>query len=274
VSPEPKPKFERRRDMPGLWMQCPDCEKMVTKSSVREMLSVCPECDYHFEISSAERTQILVDPGSFHELFKELEPEDFLEFVGRRPYRERLKQAQELTGLRDACVVGTARIGDAPVVFGVSDARFLRGSMGSVVGEKICRAVALATSEHLPFVFVSGSGGGARMDEGILSLMQMAKTSAALARFDRAGGFFISILTNPTMGGAMASFAALGDVVIAEPKALIGFAGPTVVRETIKTELPEGFQTAEFFLERGFVDMVVSRPELRPTLITLLSFAA
>jgi acetyl-CoA carboxylase carboxyl transferase subunit beta len=260
--------------MPGLWLQCPDCQKMVTKSRVREMLNVCPECDYHFEISSGERIRLLLDPGSFHELCTELEPEDFLGFVGRRPYQERLKQAQELTGLRDACAIGTGRLGDVPIVFGVSDSRFLRGSMGSVVGEKICRGVELATSEHLPFIFVSGSGGGARMDEGIISLMQMAKTSAALARFNRAGGFFVSVLTNPTMGGAMASFAALGDVVIAEPKALIGFAGPNVVRETIKTELPEGFQTAEFFLERGFVDMVVARPELRQTLIGLLSYAA
>ncbi len=258
--------------MPGLYLRCPDCQKMVTKARVREMLNVCPECNYHFEISSQERIQILLDPGSFRELFEDLEPQDPLHFVGRRPYQERLKQAQELTGLKDACIVGTGRIGGSSVVFGVSDSRFLRGSMGSVVGEKICRAVNLAASEHLPFVFVSGSGGGARMDEGILSLMQMAKTCAALARFSRQGGFFVSILTNPTMGGAMASFAALGDVVIAEPKALIGFAGPNVVRETIRAELPEGFQSAEFFLERGFIDMVVNRSELRSTLISLLSY--
>jgi len=270
VSPEGR--FERRRDMPGLWLRCPDCQKMVTKNRVREMLNVCPECNYHFEISSEERIRTLLDPGSFRELFTDLEPQDPLGFVGRRSYRERLKQAQEATGLRDACSVGTGRIGEVPLVFGVSDSRFLRGSMGSVVGEKICRAVALATEERLPFVFVSGSGGGARMDEGILSLMQMAKTSAALARFHRTGGFFISVLTNPTMGGAMASFAALGDVIIAEPKALIGFAGPNVVRETIKAELPEGFQTAEFFLEKGFIDLVVSRSELRKTLISLLSY--
>ena len=273
MSPEKKAKFERRRDMPGLWIQCPDCQKMVTKNRVREISNVCPECNYHFEISSQERILSLLDPGSFHELFLEIEPGDPLKFVGRRSYRERLKKAQEETGLRDACGIGTGRIGEIPIVFGVSDSRFLRGSMGSVVGEKISRGVELATNEQLPFVFVSGSGGGARMDEGILSLMQMAKTSAALARFHRAGGFFISVLTNPTMGGAMASFAALGDIVIAEPKALIGFAGPTVVRETMKAELPDGFQTAEFFLERGFIDMVVSRTDLRPTLIKLLSYA-
>ncbi len=273
MSPEHRAKFERRRDLPGLWLQCPDCQKMVTKSRVREMLHVCPECNYHFEIPSGERIRCLLDPGSFHELFTDLAPEDPLDFVGRKPYRDRLRQAQEVTGLRDACSIGTGRIGDVPIVFGVSDSRFLRGSMGSVVGEKICRGVSLAASERLPFVFVSGSGGGARMDEGILSLMQMAKTSAALARYRRAGGFFVSILTNPTMGGAMASFAALGDIVIAEPKALIGFAGPNVVRETIKEELPEGFQSAEFFLERGFVDMVVRRSDLRPTLIRLLAYA-
>jgi acetyl-CoA carboxylase carboxyl transferase subunit beta len=156
------------------------------------------------------------------------------------------------------------------VVFGVSDSRFLRGSMGSVVGEKICRGIELAKELRRPFIFVSGSGGGARMDEGILSLMQMAKTSAALAELDRAGGLFISVLTNPTMGGAMASFAALGDVVLAEPRALIGFAGPNVIRETIKSELPEGFQSSEFLVEKGFVDRIVNREELRPTIVQIL----
>ncbi len=273
MSPKDKTKFERRREMPELWVQCPDCQKMVTKSKVREMLEVCPKCDYHFEISSQERIHALVDPGSFREMFGDLAPDDPLEFTGRKPYRERLKKAQEDTGLRDACVMGYGRINEIQIVFGVSDSRFMRGSMGSVVGEKICRGVECATAERLPFVFVSGSGGGARMDEGILSLMQMAKTSAALARFEREGGFFISILTNPTMGGAMASFAALGDIIIAEPKALIGFAGPNVVKETMKTELPEGFQTAEFFLEHGFVDMVVSRPDLRTTVGALLAYA-
>ena len=246
---------------------------MVTKSRVKDMLNVCPECRYHFEIPSHERMASLLDPGSFREHFAELSPCDPLGFVGRKPYRERLESAQKLTGLRDACLVGTGRMGGIDIVFGVSDSRFMRGSMGSVVGEKICRGVELAGTQGVPFVFVSGSGGGARMDEGILSLMQMAKTSAALAWFDRKGGFFISVLTNPTMGGAMASFAALGDVIISEPKALIGFAGPNVVRETIRTELPEGFQSAEFFLERGFVDMVVSRTELRDTLVSLLSYA-
>lgn len=265
-------KFERRRDMPGLWIQCKDCQKMVTKSRVKEKSFVCPECNYHFEISSQERIQLMLDKGSFEELFVEIESEDPLEFVGRRPYHERLKQAQERTGLREACAVGRGRMNGRAVVFGVSDSRFLRGSMGSVVGEKICRGVELATEEKVPFIFVSGSGGGARMDEGILSLMQMAKTSAAIGRFHESGGFFISVLTNPTMGGAMASFAALGDVVISEPKALIGFAGPKVVSETIKAPLPENFQTAEFFLEKGFVDMVISRQDLREKIVNILSY--
>jgi len=265
--------FRKRREMPGgLWMQCTGCGRMVYKNQVAERQIVCPECNYHFEISGQERIESLLDPGSFREHFGNLEPTDPLEFVARKAYRERLRQAQEKTGLRDACIMGTGRMKDIPVVFGVSDSRFLRGSMGSVVGEKILRGIELATAERLPFIFVSGSGGGARMDEGVLSLMQMAKTSAALSLFHRAGGFFISILTNPTMGGAMASFAALGDVIIAEPKALIGFAGPNVVKETIKAELPEGFQTSEFLLEHGFIDMIVNREALRPTIIQLLNY--
>ncbi|MBN1419107.1 MAG: acetyl-CoA carboxylase carboxyltransferase subunit beta [Planctomycetes bacterium] len=265
--------FRKRRDMPGgLWMQCTGCGRMVYKNLVAERQNVCPECNYHFEISGQERIDGLLDPGSFREHFANLEPTDPLEFVARKAYRDRLRQAQEKTGLRDACLMGTGRMKDIPIVFGVSDSRFLRGSMGSVVGEKILRGIELATAERLPFIFVSGSGGGARMDEGILSLMQMAKTSAALSRFHRADGLFVSILTNPTMGGAMASFAALGDVIIAEPKALIGFAGPNVVKETIKAELPDGFQTSEFLLEHGFIDMIVNRESLRPTIIQLLNY--
>jgi len=207
----------------------------------------------------------MLDPDSFDEHFTDLSPLDPLNFVALKAYKDRLLEAQLKTGLRDACVVGTGRIDDMPIVFGVSDSRFLRGSMGSVVGEKICRATELARDRGLPFVFISGSGGGARMDEGILSLMQMAKTSAALGQFERSLGLFISILTNPTMGGAMASFAALGDLILAEPKALIGFAGPNVIRQTIRSEIPEGFQTSEFLLEHGFVDRIVNREDLRST---------
>lgn len=261
----------RRKDIPSnLWMQCQGCSRLIYKPTVEEKLNVCPECNYHFEISSEKRIELLLDTGSFEEHFTELSPLDPLGFKALKAYKGRLADAQRKTGLRDACVAGVGKVEQLPVVFGVSDSRFLRGSMGSVVGEKICRGVELARDRRLPFVFVSGSGGGARMDEGILSLMQMAKTSAALADFDRNGGLFISILTNPTMGGAMASFAALGDVVLAEPKALIGFAGPNVIRETIKSEIPEGFQTSEFLLEHGFVDKIVNREDLRSTIASFL----
>jgi|RhiMethySRZTD1v2_1073278.scaffolds.fasta_scaffold122426_2 acetyl-CoA carboxylase carboxyl transferase subunit beta len=261
----------KRKDIPtNLWMQCEGCSRLVYKPRVEEKLHVCPECNFHFEISSWDRIGMLVDPGSFEEQFQSLSPLDPLGFKALKAYRDRLRDAQKKTGLRDGCVVGTGTLERMPLVFGVSDSRFLRGSMGSVVGEKICRGVELAKDRKLPFVFVSGSGGGARMDEGILSLMQMAKTSAALAEFDKEGGLFISILTNPTMGGAMASFAALGDVVLAEPKALIGFAGPNVIRETIRSEIPAGFQTSEFLLDHGFLDRIVNREDLRATIAYFL----
>ncbi|MBI4602872.1 MAG: acetyl-CoA carboxylase carboxyltransferase subunit beta [Planctomycetes bacterium] len=265
----------RRRDMPtNLWMQCEGCSRVVYRPKVEAKLHVCPECNFHFEITSWQRIEMLLDPGSFEEHFTGLSPMDPLGFRAVRAYTDRLADAQGRTGLADACVAGTGRIEDVPVIFGVSDSRFLRGSMGSVVGEKICRATELARDRSLPFVFVSGSGGGARMDEGILSLMQMAKTSAALADLDRHGGLFISILTNPTMGGAMASFAALGDVILAEPKALIGFAGPNVIRETIKSDIPDGFQTSEFLLEHGFIDRIVNREDLRATVAYFLRMLA
>src|SRR5262245_53741411 len=261
--------------MPGnLWMQCPGCSRVVYRPKVEEKFHVCPECNHHFEISSWQRIDYTLDPGSFEERFTNLTPVDPLGFRALKSYKDRLTDAQLKSGLRDACVIGTGRVEDIPVVFGVSDSRFLRGSMGSVVGEKICRGTELARDRRLPFIFVSGSGGGARMDEGILSLMQMAKTSAALGDFDRHGGLFISVLTNPTMGGAMASFAALGDVILAEPKALIGFAGPNVIRETIRSEIPEGFQTSEFLLEHGFIDRIVNRDDLRPTLAYFLKLFA
>ena len=269
---ESKPEATRkRRDMPdNLWMQCHSCSKLIYKPKVEEMQNVCPECNFHFEIPSHMRLEGLLDPGSFEEYFGDIEPTDPLDFVAVKAYSQRLLAAQRRTGLKDACVIGTGRMEEFTVVFGVSDSRFLRGSMGSVVGEKIFRGIELACEKMVPFIFVSGSGGGARMDEGILSLMQMAKTSAALAEFDKTGGLFISILTNPTMGGAMASFAALGDIIIAEPKALIGFAGPNVIRQTIGTEIPEGFQRSEFLLEHGFIDRIVNRDQLRPTLVSIL----
>ena len=268
---EPRP--NRRRDVPGgLWMRCTGCSKMIYRNLVVERGNVCPECSYHFPITSEERIRLLCDPETFREEFSELAPADPLNFAARRTYRERLDETQKKTGLRDACVVGCAEIGEVPVVFGVSDSRFLMGSMGSVVGEKIARGIELAREQGRPFIFVSGSGGGARMDEGMFSLMQMAKTSAAIQRLHEAGGLFVSILTNPTMGGAMASFAALGDVIIAEPKALIGFAGPNVIKQTINADLPANFQSSEFNLEHGFIDRVVDRQELRGTLIRILAY--
>ena len=256
-----------------LWIKCPTCDKLIYRPRMEEMLYVCPECDFHFEIPSSLRISTMVDAGSFEEKFADLQPHDPLNFVARKAYADRLVAAQSRTGLKDACLVGMAKMDAIPIVFGVSDSRFLRGSMGSVVGEKICRGIELADELHVPFVFVSGSGGGARMDEGILSLMQMAKTSAALASFGRHGGLFVSILTNPTMGGAMASFAALGDVIIAEPRALIGFAGPRVIKNTIRQDLPEGFQRSEFLLEHGFLDRVVDREDLRSEISSLIDYA-
>jgi acetyl-CoA carboxylase carboxyl transferase subunit beta len=269
-----KIRFRKKKEMPGgLWIRCPGCLNLQYRRAVEERLHVCPECQHHFEISAPERIEQLADDGSFEERFDDLFPLDPLGFVAKKPYAERLAQTQAKTGLADACVVGTAAIGGHAAVLGATDSRFLRGSMGSVVGEKIARAIELAGELARPFVFVSGSGGGARMDEGVLSLMQMAKTSAALARFGEQGGFFVSVLTNPTMGGAMASFAALGDVLIAEPKALLGFAGPNVIKETIKADLPEGFQTSEFLLAHGLIDLVVERPELKDTIARLLAYA-
>lgn len=254
------------------WVKCRNCGKLIYKSRMEEMLFVCPECNFHFEIPGPVRIDTLIDEGTFEEHFQDLSPLDPLEFSAKKAYKDRLLAAQKNTGLKDACLVGTGKVETLPVVFGVSDSRFLRGSMGSVVGEKICRGLELAAEKGIPFIFVSGSGGGARMDEGILSLMQMAKTSAAVAEFSRQGGLFISILTNPTMGGAMASFAALGDVIIAEPKALIGFAGPNVIRQTIRSEIPEGFQTSEFLLEHGFLDFIADRSDLKSEVARLIRY--
>jgi len=256
--------FRKKKELPGgLWMRCPDCTASVYRRDVEALLQVCPECNFHFEVSIRDRIGFMLDEDSFSEVATGLTASDPLQFAAKKKYADRLVAAQKSTGLEDACVVGTGKLDGQDVVFGGSDSRFMRGSMGSVVGEKFTRAVELALEKGWPFIFVSGSGGGARMDEGVLSLMQMAKTSAALARLDDAGGLFVSILTNPTMGGCMASFAALGDITIAEPRALLGFAGPTVIKNTIRADLPPGFQTSEFLLEHGFLDGVVNRKDQR-----------
>jgi len=263
----------RKKELPGgLWMKCPDCGSMIFKKEVEARKMVCTSCEYHFSIAPQERVDLLLDAGSFTRMWTNLSPVDALRFEGVTSYRQKLAAAQKETGEKDAIWGGTGHVDGRPVVFGVTDSRFMMGSMGSVLGEVVTRMFELGLEKHLPVVLVSGSGGGARMYEGCLSLMQMAKTSAAISRFSDAGGLFVSILTNPTMAGVMASFASLGDVIIAEPKALIGFTGPRVIEQTIRQELPKGFQTSEFLLEHGFVDMVTSRDRLRAEVSRLLNY--
>lgn len=263
----------KKRGVPeGVWMPCDGCSATVFRKQVEENRGVCPECEHHFTISAAERVSQLLDPDSFEEWFESLSPADPLGFADRKPYRERIIEEQTKTGMKDACVVGRGYMRGRPLVLGITDSAFIMGSMGSVVGEKLTRAVEQATDLSLPLVIISGSGGGARMHEGILSLMQMAKVSAALSRYHEQGGLFISVMTNPTMGGVAASFASLGDVVIAEPKALIGFAGPRVVQATCKIELPEGFQTSEFLLEHGFIDRIIHRSQLRTEIARIIDY--
>jgi acetyl-CoA carboxylase carboxyl transferase subunit beta len=262
-----------RREMPeGLWLRCPGCEQMLYKSSVEKNLHVCPECDYHFRIDAATRIKYLVDEDSFQEMLGDLTTSDPLGFKFRgTTYKQRLKDDQKKSGSKEAMRIGKAFIKGRGVILAVMEPNFLMGSMGLVVGEKFCAAVDKAMEEKLPLVVVSCSG-GARMHEGVVSLGQMAKTSAALAKFDDAGGLFISVLTDPTTGGVTASFAMLGDCLIAEPGALIGFAGPRTIAETIKVELPEGFQTAEFMLEHGFVDQITHRKNLRSEIARIIDY--
>ena len=262
-----------KRGVPeGLWKQCPGCQATIFGKEAEKRLGVCPECDYHWYVSAQERIRQLLDEGTFEEWDAQLEPTDPLSFADKKPYVERLKAEQARTGLRDAALTGTGMIRARRVAFGVTDSAFIMGSMGSVVGEKLARLVERATEQKLPLIIVSGSGGGARMHEGILSLMQMAKVSAALARYDQAGGLFISVLTNPTMGGVAASFASLGDLIFAEPRALIGFAGPRTIQATIRIELPKGFQTSEFLLEHGFIDRIVRRQDLKSEIARAIDY--
>jgi len=263
----------RKRGIPeGLWMRCDACSSILFRRSVENNLEVCPECQRHFRVSADNRIKQLVDPETFEAFDENLAPQDPLSFVDLKTYKERLAAAQKKTKKKDAIQTGYAFIKGRKVVLAVMDFAFLGGSMGSVVGEKIRRAVERAADQDLPLIIVAASG-GARMMESGLSLMQMAKTAAALARFDDMGGLFISVLTDPTTGGVTASFAMLGDVILAEPKALIGFAGPRVIQQTIKQELPEGFQRSEFLLECGFVDCVVPRSELRSEISSLIDYA-
>lgn len=255
----------------GLWMRCSECEEMLYRKVVEEHFNVCPSCQHHFRVSARTRVAQLVDPGSFEEMFDDLAPVDTLKFVDKKSYKDRIKAEQDKTGNKDAVVCGKGFIKGRPIMLGVMDPTFMMGSMGSVVGEKLTLTIEAAAEEGLPLIIVSCSG-GARMQESTLSLMQMAKTSAALAKLDDAGGLFISLLADPTTGGVTASFAMLGDFIIAEPKALIGFAGPRTIWNTIKVELPEGFQRSEFLEEHGFVDFVVHRKDLRSEIARLVDY--
>jgi acetyl-CoA carboxylase carboxyl transferase subunit beta len=262
-----------RKEVPeGLWMRCSSCEQMLYKSSVVENLNVCPECQHHFRISAAERIKYLVDESSFQEALPELTSNDPLNFRFRgTTYKERIKADSEKSGASEAIKIGKAFVKGRGVVVAVMDPDFLMGSMGAVVGEKFCAAAEMAMAEVLPLIVISCTG-GARMHEGVVSLGQMAKTSAAVAKLDETGGLFISVLADPTTGGVTASFAMLGDFILAEPGALIGFAGPRTIYQTIKIELPEGFQRAEFLVEHGFVDMIVHRKDLRSEIARLIDY--
>lgn len=262
----------RKRDIPnGLWVKCPSCTEIVFKQELESKANVCPKCGYHFQIGRMERLKLLTEPDSFEEWDAELYSVDTLGFTGTASYVSKLADNIRKTGSKDAILCGKARMGSHDIALGIMEFAFLGASMGSVVGEKITRLLERGTKEGLPVIIICTSG-GARMYEGMLSLMQMAKTSAAVARHGQAGLPYISVLTHPTTAGVMASYATLGDVIVAEPGALIGFAGPRVIKETTQQDLPEGFQRSEFLLKHGLLDMVVPRQELKKTLITLLDF--
>ena len=265
---------KRREDIPeGLFQKCPGCGEVVHEIEVTENQRVCPHCDHHFPQSAKERMESLLDPGSFVEMDASLHSVDSLRFQGMATYKDRLKKYQESTGLIDAVLSGYGTLEGIRVAIAVMDFAFLAATMGSVVGERITRVIEYATAERIPIIIISASG-GARMYEGMLSLMQMAKTSGALARHADARLPYISVLTNPTTAGVMASYASLGDIIIAEPKSMIGFAGPRVIKETTHQDLPKGFQTAEFLEEHGLIDQIVHRKRLRPQIAEFLRFFA
>lgn len=261
----------KRQEIPeGLWTKCEGCKQLLYTKVLIENLKVCPKCGFHHTIGVYDRVNHILDKDSFNEFFKDMRSEDPLEFKAVKSYKDKLQEDKAKTNLNEAAIVGEGSIGGYPVMFGATDSRFIMGSMGSVVGEKITRAAEFAIEKQIPLIIVSGSGGGARMYEGCLSLMQMAKTSSAIGRLHKAGLPYISILSNPTMAGVLASFATLGDILIAEPGALIGFTGPRVIKQTIKQELPPGFQRSEFLLDHGLIDMIVPRLQLRDILLSLV----
>ncbi len=271
-----KPKLRsskaRKRDIPeGLWTKCKQCSTMIYDKELDENLKVCPKCNFHFSISARERLHSLVETCSFEEMNAEMISVDVLQFTGTAAYTTKLEEYQKSTGLKDAVITGVGKIGEHRVALGVMDFSFLGGSMGSVVGEKLTRLIEAGTSKNLPVIIFSTSG-GARMYEGMFSLMQMAKTCAALAYHAKQKLPYISVLTNPTYAGVMASYASVGDLILAEPAAMIGFAGPRVIKDTTQAELPPGFQTAEFLLDHGLIDAIVPRKEMKARLIGYLDF--
>ena len=267
--------FRKKKNIPdGLWKRCEGCKSLVYKKKVEEKHNVCPECNHHFRIYTNERINITLDENSFEEYWNDMTPADPLRFEDRVKYKDRVANAQEKTNLNEAATVGKGFIEGKEVIFGITDSSFIMGSMGSVVGEKITRAAEKALELRLPLIIVSGSGGGARMHEGAFSLMQMAKTCAAIARLQDAGLLFISVLTDPSLGGVMASFASQADIIIAEPGALVGFAGPRVIKETIKKTLPKGFQSAESMLKHGFIDIIAERSRLKSEISKILDYCS
>ncbi len=262
----------KRVEIPeGLWTKCKGCDEVIYNRELDQNLRICPKCGAHFPIGAWQRIASLVEQGSFQEMDSEMIAVDLLKFTGVDSYPEKLKQSREETGLKDAVITGVGDIGAHHIGLAVMDFRFMGASMGSVVGEKITRLIERCTAERLACIIINASG-GARMQEGLMSLMQMAKTSAALARHARARLPYISALTHPTYAGVMASYASLGDLIVAEPGAMIGFAGPRVIKDTTQSELPRGFQTAEFLLERGLIDVVVPRKQLKATLVRVLDY--
>lgn len=263
----------RKAQIPeGLWTRCEDCGKIIYNKALEENSKVCPKCHYHFTLGAPARIALLIDAGTFQEFDPELTSVDPLQFKGPKSYGDKIKEDQKKTGLKEAVISGEGKMEGRQIALAVTDSRFIGGSMGSVVGEKITRAIERSTEKKMPLVIVSGSGGGARMYEGMFSLMQMAKTSAALARHQKAGVPYISVLTHQTMAGVLASFASLGDIIIAEPKALIGFTGPRVIEQTIRQKLPDEFQRSEFLLEHGLIDLIVHRKEMKTTLAKLMDY--
>ncbi|OQB12686.1 MAG: Acetyl-coenzyme A carboxylase carboxyl transferase subunit beta [Candidatus Omnitrophica bacterium ADurb.Bin205] len=263
----------KKKDIPdGLWTKCEACSETLYNKTIEENLKVCPKCGHHFSLGAYERIRMLVDKDTFEEYDKDMLSADPLDFKGPKTYKDKIASDQKITGLNDAVVSGQGELNSRKLIIAVTDSRFIMGSMGSVVGEKITRSIEKAIEKKLPLVIVSGSGGGARMYEGMLSLMQMSKTCAALSYLKKARLPYISILTNPTMGGVMASFAGVGDIIIAEPKALIGFAGPRVIEQTIRQKLPAGFQRSEFLLDHGLIDMIVPRKNMKDSVSKLLDY--